>query len=625
MGGPSSVVGWRTRIRTPWGVAAAVGALLVLAGGHSAVAQDNVEGRRVALVVGSDVYASEASLRNAVNDARAVRAALEAVGFSVKIVENATRRDLTSALGDFAASLRSDDVALFFFAGHGIQIDGTNYLIPTDYMGQTEGELTLDAINAADVAKMLQPARVAMLVLDACRNNPYRGVRGSGSGLARMEARGTLIAYAADAGQVARDAAPGENNGLFTAKLVEQLKVPGLTATQLFRRVRREVVDASNEEQFPALYDNLLNDFVFRPLEPAERPDPLLVSRLQQETTLLQQETTFWQSIVDSNNPANFQDYLSRYPNGAYAGLARNALAELRDPADPPAVDPPSPPPPGTIIRDCSGCPEMVVLPAGRFPMGSAERGSAGSTRERPRHDVQVEAIAIGRYEVTRREYETFVRATGHVPDEGCLVMGDNTRLARSARASWRAPGFAQSDGRHPAVCVSWEDARAYAAWLSDETGARYRLPSEAEWEYAARAGTTTVRYWGDDGADEQCAQANGADRAMRQRFRGSEGVDCADGAVHTAAVGTFTPNAFGLFDMLGNAWEWAADCWHDSYAGAPRDGAAWVEGGNCSLRVLRGGSWSDAPGDVRSAVRRWDFTGLRGNGVGFRVVRVLD
>ena len=231
----------------------AVATVLVLVA-SSAVAE------RLALVVGNDVYTSPSmlQLQNAVNDARAVAAALEEVGFTVTKVENATRAQLSAALGRFVERLQGDDVALFYFAGHGMQVEQTNYLIPTDYAGQTAAEVRLSAFSAVEVEDMLRRARVAMLVFDACRNTPpaYRGMRGGGTGLAAMEARGTLIAFAAGAGEYALDAAPGEANGLFTAKLLEALRVPGLTATALFQQVRREVYSASQETQFPAVYDN---------------------------------------------------------------------------------------------------------------------------------------------------------------------------------------------------------------------------------------------------------------------------------------------------------------------------------------------------------------------------------
>ena len=330
---------------------------LAAAGGGSAIAQSSAgaESHRVALVVGNDLYQAQAPLRNAANDARAVAAALADVGFDVTTIENANRARLTSALGEFARSLRDDDIALFYFAGHGVQVEQENYLIPTDYTGQTASALRLDAVSASDVEDMLRVARVAMLVFDACRNNPYRGVRSGGTGLAPMEARGTLIAYAAGAGEVAADAAPGASNGLFTSKFVEALAEPGLTATELFRRVRRDVLEDSNEEQWPAVYDNLLSDFVFRPtaagvagataVAPLDAAPPAVAP--ENLALLRQQETVFWESIRDSQDPADFEAILRQFgPNGTFARLARNRLRSLRvttDPAPPPAAPPAAP------------------------------------------------------------------------------------------------------------------------------------------------------------------------------------------------------------------------------------------------------------------------------------------
>ena len=291
-----------------------------------------------------------------------------------------------------------------------------------------------------------------------------------------------------------------------------------------------------------------------------------------------------------------------------------------REPPPPPTSEPTrdvdSPPAPRTAFSSCTDCPEMVVVPPGTFRMGSSE----GQGDERPVHNVGVGIFAMGRYEVTRGEYSSFVTATDHA-SAGCNVVdrrGEN--LNWDSRASWRNPGFAQSDD-HPVVCVGWEDALAYARWLSTRTGERYRLPSEAEWEYAARAETATGRYW-DGGSTGQCGNANGGDRTLLQR-RGSwtPGVaTCTDGVVDTAQVGTYAPNAFRLHDMLGNVWEWVADCWHDNYQGAPADGSAWGDG-NCGRRVLRGGSWDTTPRGLRSA-NRYTSGNSANNNAGFRVVR---
>ena len=177
--------------------------------------------------------------------------------------------------------------------------------------------------------------------------------------------------------------------------------------------------------------------------------------------------------------------------------------------------------------------------------------------------------------------------------------------------------------GSRPVINVSWEDAQEYVRWLSRETGEGYRLPTEAEWEYVARAGTTTARYWGESESG-QCRYGNGADAAFLGEYPNATTVSCSDGYARTAPVGLFEANGFGLYDVLGNLWEWTEDCWNDSYRGAPTDGSAW-RSGDCSSRVLRGGSWSNQPKDLRSADRFWLSPGRRTYYLGFRVVRTIN
>ena len=278
-------------------------------------------------------------------------------------------------------------------------------------------------------------------------------------------------------------------------------------------------------------------------------------------------------------------------------------------------------PRPGAVFSDCDACPEMVVIPAGDFMMGSPASEEGRWDDEGPQHRVAVSSFALGRYEVTRDEYRVFAETTGH-PSSGCRIRNEDS-WTNDDDASWREPGFAQGSG-HPAVCVNWNDAQAYVRWLSRETGESYRLPSEAEWEYAARGGAPTSRYWGDS-SSSQCGHANGADAAAKRVYpeRGQV-ADCDDGAVHTTLAGSYSANAFGLFDVLGNVWEWTADCWHESYRGAPADGSPW-HGGGCGRRVLRGGSWRLTPRLLRSAARTWAATEYRSADAGFRVARTLD
>jgi sulfatase modifying factor 1 len=194
----------------------------------------------------------------------------------------------------------------------------------------------------------------------------------------------------------------------------------------------------------------------------------------------------------------------------------------------------------------------------------------------------------------------------------------------------WRSPGFRQTD-RDPVVCVSHTDAQTYIAWLKRKTGKTYRLPSEAEWEYAARAGTTTARFWGDD-PGSACRYANASDKTLATELGVSPShvtslveffFQCSDGFAYTAPAGSFQPNNFGLYDMLGNAWQWSNDCWTENYSGAPSNGTAWKIG-DCGWRVVRGGSCYGIPGDVRAGQRNRVGVGDRNHDTGFRVSRSL-
>jgi formylglycine-generating enzyme required for sulfatase activity len=207
------------------------------------------------------------------------------------------------------------------------------------------------------------------------------------------------------------------------------------------------------------------------------------------------------------------------------------------------------------------------------------------------------------------------------VDGDGCFAW-TGQKVEKDLSKSWRNPSYPQND-RHPVACVSWDDAKVYTAWLSRKTGKSYRLATEAEWEYAARAGTSTARHWGDDG-NQGCGYANVA--AQKTKFLASPWAlaNCNDGHTYTAPVGSFRTNAFGLHDTIGNVWEWTEDCWNDNYNGAPTDGSSW-QTGDCQIRVLRGASWASFPSDARSASRNRYDTVNRNFDFGFRVARDLD
>ena len=277
----------------------------------------------------------------------------------------------------------------------------------------------------------------------------------------------------------------------------------------------------------------------------------------------------------------------------------------------------------GDVFRDCTSCPELVVVPAGTFTMGSPSSEAERSDYEGPQHRVTIGApFAVGRYEVMFAEWEACVA------DGGCRGYRPDDRsysdMPRGPEEAPEADGYRPDDmerdsGERPVMNVSWEDAQSYVSWLSSRTGRQYRLLSESEWEYMARAGTTTRYWWGD---------------SVGQNRANCYSSDCGDdyGRYRPAPVGAFPANDFGVFDVSGNVWEWVEDCWHNNYRGAPRDGSAWTEPKDdhprCSTgRVMRGGSWSSDPFQLRSAGRAWNFVADRSRqaDIGFRVARTID
>jgi formylglycine-generating enzyme required for sulfatase activity len=239
-------------------------------------------------------------------------------------------------------------------------------------------------------------------------------------------------------------------------------------------------------------------------------------------------------------------------------------------------------------FRECAkDCPEMIVIPAGSFTMGSPMTEQGRDSDEGPQHKVVIaKRFAVSKFDVTFADWDACV-SVGGCPKATDSAFGRDTR---------------------PVINVTWDDAQQYAAWFSKMTGQRYRLLTEAEWEYAARAGSTTVYSWG-DGIGKGNANCNGCGSEWDNR--------------QTSPVGSFKPNKFGLYDMAGNVWQWVQDCYHDDYQGAPTDSSEWT-GGDCSRRVVRGGSWNSYPRDLRSARRYGYASDSRYRPLGFRVGRTL-
>lgn len=272
-------------------------------------------------------------------------------------------------------------------------------------------------------------------------------------------------------------------------------------------------------------------------------------------------------------------------------------------------------------FRDCNSCLEMIASPAGSFLMGSPDHERWRNDDEGPQHRVTIETpFALGRYEVTRGQFSQFVLEASYDVEACHYWDNEIDDWIEDGDRGWRDPGFDQTDD-HPVVCVSWYDAQAYVDWLSRKAGKTYRLPSEAEWEYAVRAGTTTPYFWGRE-RHASCLYANGlSEEDAKENGFSRSASHCKDRYAQTAPVGSFRANGFGLYDMAGNVWEWVEDVKHSNYKDAPKDGSVWTAERD-GWRVNRGGSWVFGPFDLRSANRRSREPEKRFYGTGFRVAR---
>lgn len=287
-----------------------------------------------------------------------------------------------------------------------------------------------------------------------------------------------------------------------------------------------------------------------------------------------------------------------------------------------------------TAFKDCETCPEMVVVPIGSVAIGSYETEAYRRSGERPKQHVTIaKPFALSKTETTLRQFRQFAVETGYVGEpaifrgqlyEGCNFF-DGNGYGYVRNHNWDNPGYPQRE-EEPVVCVSWSDAAAFAEWLSDKTGRTYRLPSTVEFEYAMRAGSETPWTWGTD-PSEACEHANIGDETLARQWPKRASFNCDDGHLFLASVGKFKANGFGLHDMLGNAWEWTNDCWHDDLRDAPLDGSSWMEeaGGDCDARVPKGGGWISGPAWARASVRSKDGANYRSFMLGFRLAAEIE
>ncbi len=524
--------------------------------------------KKLALVIGNAAYRNASPLKNPVNDAAAMTAALRGLGVEVVEARDVTLPQLDRLVAEFATKLQRGDFGLFYFAGHGIQVQLENYLVPVEFDAADEIDAKYKAYAASRVRDKLEGsgARLRVMILDACRNNPFRGQRTGGGGLAPMQSgEGTLVAYATADNDVADDN-PREANGLFTKHLVQALRTPGAHLKEIFESAREAVFAASGRRQRPYVYDGVFGRYYFTAPAAAAAPSPALDP--------MAFELAYWNSVKDSLNAKMFESYVQRYPRGQFVEIARERIAELTPAPPAAAVNPPavssSPPPephidptggpqPGTVRRNPRDGLNYVWIPPGRFQMGCSPGDNECGGNEKPAHPVTISrGFWMGQTEVTAGAYKK---------------SGATDNL--------------------PVVGVSWQMAKTFC----ESTGGR--LPTEAEWEYAARAGSPAARY----GTLDEIAwySSNSGDR------------------IHL--VGTKQANAWGLYDTLGNVWEWTWDWYDEKYYSA---GAAFDPQGPStgSGRVVRGGSWGSYPRSARASSRVRLLPEDRSGSVGFRCVR---
>jgi len=447
--------------------------------------------KKLALVIGNQSY-PKSPLKNPVNDATAMARALRELGFD-EVVEKPelTLRQMRVAIDHFSASLQQGDLALFYYAGHGVQANEQNYLIPIDFSGNSEADLPYDAYPAAQVRDKLEQsgARLRILILDACRNNPFRSKRDGVRGLSAMgsSVEGTYIAYATADNGVADDN-PTEGNGLFTKALLTALRTPGLDLKQIFEATKQEVYLTSQKTQRPFTYDGVIGQFYFiAPSSPAV-PDPPAIGSVRTDSVLK----------------------------------------------------------PGTVKVNPKDELPYVWIPPGTFQMGCSSGDRECLDSEKPLHRVKISSgFWMGQTEVTQEAYQ---------------------------KVAAKNPSHFKGEKR-PVENVTWDDARSYCQAVG------MRLPTEAQWEYAARAGSNGSRY----GEVDRIAWYN-------QNSGGQ-----------TYEVGGKQANAWGLNDMLGNVWEWVAD-WYAAY---PRGSVVDPQGpASGKFRTLRGGAWNYDSRTARASYR---------------------
>ena len=552
------------------------------------------EEQRIALVIGNNNYQNLSVLKNPINDARSIKEALQRRGFEVIYKENATRRDMKKLISTFSHKLSYGGVGLYYFAGHGINVEGQNYLVAVDSSMESKEDVEYESYALNRITRKMQSAhnRLNIVILDACRNDPFS--RGGTGGLAPIgNAKGMFVAYATQAGNVANDGAKG--HGVFTKRLIEHMREEGATIEKVFKKVRASVQLDTQGKQSPGVYNQITGDFFFTLPSNynSQKPQATNLSKpaLNSSFSFNDDAPTFF-SLKINTTPSNANVQITNIKKKYYYAMelkkgnynikvsakgyhSKSGNVNLQNDLDIPIVltqkvEHDSPFISAQHDNDSFIQPAMIHIKAGSFEMGSND----GDADEKPVHTVKISKdFYIGKYEVTLGEYRKCVE------DSTCREPTDDKYYEQECL-----------DNNCPVMMVSWYDAKTYTQWLSKKTGENYRLPTEAEWEYAARAGTAS-KY---DKSNDK-----------------------------THKVGTKQPNQWGLYDIHGSVYEWCKDWYTDSYSNTPTDGTD-NHSGSQLFKVLRGGSWYNSSNYIRSSNRDRNFASDCSFNSGFRLARTL-
>lgn len=570
--------------------------------------QEMQKEKRVAFIIANGEY-EESPIDNAVSDAQKMKAFLQKNNFEIVYVEDASKREIIKGLRDFNSNMQKDSVSLFYFTGHTIQVKEKNYLIPIEASIESDYHVLYEAIELDAIIEKMQMSenRLNIIILDSAQNNPFGDrFRAKKKGLAEIKTdKNTDLIVSAAPNKIVQPYP-------FTTKLLSILSLKGVSDKEGFQVMQKRFKQPYVKLSDQSFYFNL--------------PDKLV-----------SKEEKVWSETLALGSISAYSAYLAQYPQSRYASIANASLKELKDREEDQTVK-------QKLLEEQSSKndvakkelealqkeqeekakkeaetkalmeaeqkteeeasvaaalaqekqlassnirfiePVMALIKAGSFMMGSDD----GNEDEKPKHQVRIEKdFYMGRYEVTNVEYKEFL----HTREKKSIIP-----------PNW-------TTDTQPAVAVSWDDATAYAAWLSKLSGKRYRLPTEAEWEYAARAGTSTRYYWGDRDTSQRkdAWRKEYPDNAHDYAWIKTNAQNI------TQDVGSLQPNAWGLYDIIGNVWEWCSDQYSEGYNTPPEEE---------SLKIIRGGSWFSTPDEITLSHRGSNVNDFTSYSTGFRLVR---